>query len=117
MGNVHRVDLTQPLNDMVFYVRRDAELRREWQRDLPALAKRFGIGPEALDALQPPDPVKLMDVGVHQYLIPHILRLTYGASNMTNTHPALVAYQKAFPLESGGVLKNTKWNVEERTDG
>ena len=117
MGNVHRVDLTQPLNDMVYHVRLDAELRRQWQEDLPSLAARFGLGQAELDALQPPDPVKLMDVGVHQYLIPHILRLTYGASNMTNTHPALVAYQVAFPKESTSVLGETKWQVKEESNG
>lgn len=117
MGNVHRVDLTLPLNQMVFYVRRDAELRRRWQEDLPALASEFGLGSEELNALQPPEPARLMDIGVHQYLIPHILRLTYGATNMTNTHPALVAYQKAFPRESASVLGDTKWHKTEMGDG
>ncbi|MEO6041682.1 MAG: hypothetical protein ABIP41_07275 [Croceibacterium sp.] len=117
MGNVHRVDLTLPLNQMVFYVRRDAGLRKRWQEDLPALAAEYGVGAEELAALQPPDPVKLMNVGVHQYLIPHILRLTYGATNMTNTHPALVAYQQAFPRESAAVLGKTKWHKTDMTNG
>jgi hypothetical protein len=117
MGNVHRVDLTLPLNQMVYHVRKDAELRRLWQEDLPALARRFGLGDEELAALQPPDVKRLMAIGVHQYLIPHILRLTYGVGNMTNTHPALVAYQEAFPLEARSVLGATKWNRVEQADG
>jgi Aromatic-ring-opening dioxygenase LigAB, LigA subunit len=114
MGNVERVDLTLPLNEMVYYVRRDAALRNEWQRDLPGLARQFGLSDAELAALQPPDVKALMAIGVHQYLIPHILRLTYGASNMTNDHPALVAYQKAFPAEARAAIGDSKW---DRTDG
>jgi hypothetical protein len=117
MGNVHRVDLTLPLNAMIFYVRRDAALRKAWREDLPALAARFGLGEAELAALQPPDVRQLMDIGVHQYLIPHILRLTYGETNMTNTHPALVAYQVAFPRESQDAIGSTKWDRVETDHG
>lgn len=118
MGNVERVDLTLPLNEMVYYVRKDEHLRKRWQEDLPKLAAEFGLGDAELSALQPPDVKALMAIGVHQYLIPHILRLTYGAGNMTNDHPALVAYQKAFPLESRAAIGGSKWDLtEDRQDG
>jgi hypothetical protein len=59
-----------------------------------------------------------MDMGVHQYLVPHILRLTYGTTNMTNVHPALTAYQKAFPLESKESIGESKWDkIEELKNG
>jgi len=34
MGNVERCDKTLPLNEMIFYVRRDARLRERWTTDL-----------------------------------------------------------------------------------
>jgi len=39
-------------------------------------------------------------MGVHQYYIPQILRLFYGASANTNSHPALEAYKRAYPDEA-----------------
>jgi len=118
MGNAERVDKTLALNEMVYYVRRDARLRERWQTDLDALAAEFGLSPRELDALHEMDVKRLMDIGVHQYLIPHILRLTYGVTGMTNTHPALLAYQKAFPRESRDAIGGSKWDqVGRRDDG
>jgi len=37
---------------------------------------------------------------VHQYYIPQILRLFYGASANSNSHPALEAYKRAYPEEA-----------------
>ena len=42
MGNVERVDKTLPLNDMIYHVRKDAELRRRWLEDLENLCREFG---------------------------------------------------------------------------
>ena len=39
MGNVERCDKTLPLNEMIFYVRRDAALRARWLTDLAGLAR------------------------------------------------------------------------------
>jgi hypothetical protein len=60
MGHVEKVDRTLPLNQMIFHVRRDAELRRRWREDFdatsgpadvlgyaPTLAWRTGTGPVA----------------------------------------------------------------------
>jgi hypothetical protein len=58
-----------------------------------------------------------MDLGVHQYLVPHILRLTHGTSNVTNKHPSLTAYADAFPRETDTVLKGTKWSTKKDGDG
>ena len=112
MGNVERVDKTLAINDMVYYVRKDPVLRERWVNDLEVLTREFGCTREEYEALKgEPDPKQLMDMGVHQYLVPHILRLTYGTTNMTNSHPALTTYQKAFPRESKEVLGNTKWEI------
>ena len=109
MGNVNRVDKTLKLNEMIYYVRKDAVLRDRWQSDLRSLCDEFEITDEEYAALVSRDPAVLMDIGVHQYLVPHIMRLFYGTSGMTNSHPALLAYLKAFPQESEAALRNTPW--------
>src|SRR6266850_210739 len=75
-------------------------LRERWNSDLKNLAAEFRLSEAEYQALKDPDPRRLMDLGVHQYLVPHILRLTYGVTGFTNTHPAMLAYQKAFPEEA-----------------
>jgi len=100
MGNVERCDKTLPLNEMIFYVRRDAALRARWLSDLPGLAREFGLSREELDALRDKDVRRLNEMGVHQYYIPQILRLFFGASANSNSHPALEAYKRAYPAEA-----------------
>ena len=75
MGNVERVDKTLPLNDMIYHVRKDAKLRRRWLEDLENLCWEFGCSEREYQTLKAVDIRGLMDIGVHQYLIPHILRL------------------------------------------
>ena len=118
MGNVERVDKTLATNEMVYYVRKDPELRKRWNTDREGGCREFGLSQVEIDALMgDPNPKVLMDIGVHQYLIPHILRLTYGETGMTNTHPTLTAYQKAFPDESKSALGGSKWDIAEEKDG
>jgi hypothetical protein len=117
MGSVERVDKTLPLNEMVYYVRKDAVLRDEWRTDLAALARRFGLSTAEYEAVRDSNVRALLEMGVHQYLIPHILRLTFGVTGMTNTHPALTAYQKAFPEETRKALGGTTWDRTEAQDG
>jgi len=100
MGNVERCDKTLPVNEMIFYVRRDAALRERWNRDLEGLARDFGLSREEYEALRDRDVRRLNAMGVHQYYIPQILRLFYGASANTNSHPALEAYKRAYPDEA-----------------
>jgi Aromatic-ring-opening dioxygenase LigAB, LigA subunit len=104
MGSVDRCDKTLPLNEMLFYVRRDARLRARWNTDLEGLAREFGLGPEEYAALRDQDVRRLHEIGVHQYYVPQILRLFHGASGNTNTHPALEAYKRAYPAESAQAL-------------
>ena len=104
MGNVERCDKTLPLNEMIFYVRRDAGLRARWLTDLEGLARDFGLSREEYDALRDRDIRRLNDMGVHQYYLPQILRLFYGAAFNSNAHPALEAYKRAFPEETARAL-------------
>jgi len=110
MGSVELVDKTLPLNDMIYYVRKDAELRERWLTDLKGVCEEFGLSDEEYQALKDVDVKRLMEIGTHQYLIPHILRLFYGVTGMTNNHPALTAYQDAFPQESQDALDGTIWD-------
>ena len=100
MGNVERCDKTLALNEMIFYVRRDARLRERWTTDLAGLAREFGLSDAEYKALSDQDLRKLNDMGVHQYYLPQILRLFYGPAANTNSHPALEAYKRAYPDEA-----------------
>ncbi len=104
MGSVERCDITLPLNEMMFYVRRDRALRERWLTDLDGLAREFGLSAAELVALRDKDVRRLHDLGVHQYYVPQILRLFFGASANTNAHPALEAYKRAYPEESARAL-------------
>ena len=100
MGNVERCDKTLPLNEMMFYVRKDAALRERWKTDLAGLCREFGLSPEETKALRDRDVRGLNELGVHQYYIPQIMRLFFGAASNSNTHPALEAYRRAYPEET-----------------
>jgi len=117
MGSVERVDLTLPLNELIYYVRKNAALREEWRNDLRSLFKRFGLSEAEYEAVRDADVKRLLAMGVHQYLVPHILRLNFGVTGMTNNHPALTAYQRAFPQETREALGGTEWDQTEQTDG
>jgi hypothetical protein len=104
MGNVERCDKTLPLNEMIFYVRRDATLRERWRTDLAGLARDFGLSRDEYEALRDQDVRRLNEMGVHQYYIPQILRLFYGASMNSNAHPALEAYTRAYPEETARAM-------------
>src|SRR5215813_1124940 len=92
MGNVDRCIKTLPLNEMMYHVRRDVGLRARWLTDLEGIAREFGLSTGELEALH--------DLGVHQYYVPQILRLFYGAAANSNSHPALEAYKRAYPEEA-----------------
>ena len=114
MGHVERCDKTLPLNEMVYFVRKDASLRDRWRKNFRALAAEYGLSNEEIEAVAASDVRAMLDIGTHQYLVPHILRLTHGASGMTNSHPALVAYQVAFPLETKEAIGESKWDKTEQ---
>ena len=100
MGNVDRCIKTLPLNEMMYHVRRDAGLRARWLTDLEGIAREFDLSTEELEALRDKDVRRLHDLGVHQYYVPQILRLFYGAAANSNSHPALEAYKRAYPEEA-----------------
>src|SRR5438132_11778291 len=104
MGNVERCDKTLPLNQMMFHVRRDARLRERWLTDFEALAREFGLSRAEIDAVQAKDPRRLMDLGVHQYYVPQILRLFFGAAQNSNASAALDCYKRAFPSETAEAM-------------
>ena len=104
MGNVERCDKTLPLNQMMFHVRRDARLRARWLTDFEALAREFRLSRAEIEAVQAKDPRRLMDLGVHQYYVPQILRLFFGAAQNSNASAALECYKRAFPEETARAL-------------
>jgi hypothetical protein len=116
MGNVERCDKTLPLNEMIFYVRKDARLRERWRTDLAGLCREFGLSREETKALLDKDVKRLNELGVHQYYIPQIMRLFFGAAGNSNTHPALEAYRRAFPEETAKAFALAE-RLERRTRG
>ena len=100
MGNVDRCDKTLPTNEMIYHVRRDATLRARWLTDLEGIARQFGLSREEYEAVRDKDVRRLHALGVHQYYVPQILRLFYGAAANSNAHPALEAYKRAYPEEA-----------------
>jgi aromatic-ring opening dioxygenase LigAB LigA subunit len=105
MGNVERCDKTLAVNEMIFHVRRDRHLRERWKTDLEGLAREFGLTREEYEAVRDRDVRRLNDMGVHQYLIPQILRLFYGAGYNSNASEALAAYKRAFPEETSRAMQ------------
>jgi protocatechuate 4,5-dioxygenase alpha chain len=104
MGNVERCDKTLPTNEMMFALRRDPALRRELVDDLDAVARRFGLSAEEVEAIRARDPRRLMDLGVHQYYVPQLLRVFFGAAYNSNASAALDCYARAFPEETARAL-------------
>ena len=101
MGNVERVDRTLPLNQMIFHVRRDVDLRRRWRENFEGLAREFGLSAEEIEAVTTADVRRLNDMGVHQYYVSQILRLSFGAAGASNAHPAVEAFRRAYPEHEG----------------
>ena len=97
MGNVERCDRTLPLNEMMFYVRGNATYRARLSTDLEGLATEFGLSRAEYEALRDKDVRRLMDLGVHQYYVPQILRLYFGARQNSNASAVLECYKRAYP--------------------
>jgi protocatechuate 4,5-dioxygenase alpha chain len=89
---------------MMFQVRRDAALRARFVTDLEGVARQFGLSRAEYEALRDKDPRRLMDLGVHQYYVPQILRLFFGAAHNSNASAALECYQRAFPEETAKAM-------------
>jgi len=104
MGNVERCDKTLPVNEMMFHVRRDAMLRARFVEDLQGLAREFGLSQAEYEAVRDKDPRRMMDLGVHQYYVPQILRLFFGAAHNSNASAALECYQRTYPEETAKAM-------------
>jgi len=104
MGNVERCDKTLPVNEMMFHVRRDPALRARFVEDLQGLAREFGLSQAEYEAVRDKDPRRMMDLGVHQYYVPQILRLFFGAAHNSNASAALECYQRAYPEETAKAM-------------
>ena len=104
MGNVDRCDKTLPINAMMYHVRKDAALRARWRTDLEGIAREFGLSREEYEAIRDKDPRRLMDLGVHQYYVPQILRLFFGNAQNSNSSETLECYKRAFPEETARAL-------------
>jgi hypothetical protein len=105
MGNVERCDKTLPTNAMMYQVRKDAALRARWTTDLEGLARQFGLSREEYEAIRDKDPKRMMDLGVHQYYVPQILRLFFGNAQNSNSSETLECYKRAYPTETARAME------------
>jgi len=60
--------------------------------------------PAEVAAIRDQDPRRLMDLGVHQYYVPQILRFFFGAAQNANASAALECYRRAFPEETARAM-------------
>ena len=104
MGNVERCDKTLPTNELMFHLRRDPALRRRLLDDLDGVARQFDLSAAEVEAIRARDPRRLMDLGVHQYYVPQLLRVFFGAAHNSNASAALDCYARAFPEETARAL-------------
>jgi hypothetical protein len=104
MGNVERCDKTLPTNAMMYAVRKDAALRARWLTDLEGLARQFGLSRAEYEAIRDRDPKRMMDLGVHQYYVPQILRLFFGNAQNSNSSETLECYRRAYPAETAQAM-------------
>ena len=104
MGSVDRCDPTLPLNEMMFYVRKSKALRDRWNTDLQGICREFGVSAAEYEALRDQDVRKLHELGVHQYYVPQILRLFFGAAHNSNASAALECYRRAYPEETAQAM-------------
>jgi protocatechuate 4,5-dioxygenase alpha chain len=88
----------------MYQVRRDAGLRARWLTDLEGLAREFGLSQAEYEAIRDRDPRRLMDLGVHQYYVPQILRLFFGNAQNSNASATLECYRRAFPEETARAM-------------
>src|SRR5207245_1764373 len=68
------------------------------------LAREFGLSQAEYEAVRDKDPRRMMDLGVHQYYVPQILRLFFGAAHNSNASAALECYQRAYPEETAKAM-------------
>src|SRR5262249_48199057 len=94
-----RCDKTLPTNELMFSLRRDPALRDRLVNDLDGVARQFGLSPEEVEAIRAKDPRRLMDLGVHQYYVPQILRVFFGAAHNSNAGAVLECYNRGLPEE------------------
>jgi len=112
VGNVERCDKTLPANLMMYAVRKDAALRARWTSDLEGLCREFGLSRAEYEAIRDKDPRRLMDLGVHQYYVPQILRLFFGNAQNSNTSETLECYRRAFPEQTAEAMA-----LQQRLEG
>ena len=66
---------------------RDGHVKGDGGFALAQVRKFARASREEYEALRDKDVRRLNEMGVHQYYIPQILRLFYGASANSNSHP------------------------------
>ena len=89
---------------LVYKLVNRATLRARFLADLEGLAREFGLSRAEYEAVRDKDPKRMMDLGVHQYYVPQILRLFFGAAHNSNASAALECYQRAFPEETAKAM-------------
>ena len=104
MGNVERCDKTLPTNEMMFHVRKRRRAARPLAHRPRGARPRVRPEPGRVRGVRDKDPRRMMDLGVHQYYVPQILRLFFGAAHNSNASAALECYRRAYPEETAQAM-------------
>lgn len=89
---IQNVDKTLPSNQMVFDLRRDADLYRVFQADIEQVMNDYGLTPAERKAWREMDIAALAGMGVHPYFLPQISRLFKGGGYNHNDSDAARLY-------------------------
>lgn len=69
-----------PANRMIFEVRRDRALFKDFPLRLEEMMERYGLSEGEREAMRAGDIKALRDLGVHTYFLPQVTRLLHGSA-------------------------------------
>jgi hypothetical protein len=84
-----------PSNHMIYEVRRDPELFRNFTERLDEFMERYGLSAQEREAWHAIDILTLSNLGVHPYFLPQISRLFKGSARNDSQSEAAQAYRRS----------------------
>jgi hypothetical protein len=84
-----------PSNALLFDVRRDMRLVKQFDADLEALMETYRLTVAEKRAFREKDLQAMLHLGVHPYFITQIVRLYYGSARNDQSSAAIAAYRRA----------------------
>lgn len=103
------------LNHVFWEVRSNPDLRARWQTDFDGLARDYGLSEAEIRAVKGEDLKELRRLGVHQFYLLPIIRVTRGEDYATHLPYAVAALKRAYgPPEA---VSSTDDKTKEKNHG